>query len=509
MDETMNSAEKTSPAKEEEVKEDDMTADLSALGIGGPPVKHVGHGAYRLVKNTTLGLVGGVGTMLAAPIIGAKEYGASGFAQGLLSGLVGGIALPLIGVATGVKDLCEGVAATPAFVEATSSGKEWDEGEGKWIVYDLQGEAKILDVDPAELFKEERRRLKAVTKEAEVKTKEVKNREYYELLGVEPNATDSEIKKAYYKLALKLHPDKNRGDDSAALKFQQVGQAYQVLSNPTLRAQYDRQGAVDDDVNFVDSSTFFAMFFGSEQFADLVGQLKLATYTQHDDVPSEELAYRQRQREVKCALHLASLLDAPTFTPETAAKLATDLSETPFGATLVGVLGYVYHLAGQKHLGRQKTFGLEGHLLSLKQKAHIANTKLETVRDFARVAVNSTRASSAERKASQDQSFKLLAEQRQSEAMMSFLEVMWRISVVDIESTLRSACHKVLYDNGVDFKQRMQRARNLVVLGEAFLTRKNTHQLTWQQFLAQQVMPPSESPPEISTDTTNSRSTAF
>jgi molecular chaperone DnaJ len=67
-------------------------------------------------------------------------------------------------------------------------------------------------------------------------------RDYYEVLGVERNASEEEIKKAYRKLALKYHPDKNKGDPAAEEKFKEVGEAYSVLSDSTKRAQYDRYG---------------------------------------------------------------------------------------------------------------------------------------------------------------------------------------------------------------------------------------------------------------------------
>lgn len=66
--------------------------------------------------------------------------------------------------------------------------------------------------------------------------------EYYKLLGVDKNATESEIKKAYRKLAVKYHPDKNPGDKKAEEKFKEISQAYEVLSDKKKRAQYDQFG---------------------------------------------------------------------------------------------------------------------------------------------------------------------------------------------------------------------------------------------------------------------------
>lgn len=67
-------------------------------------------------------------------------------------------------------------------------------------------------------------------------------RDYYEILGVSKTASDDEIKKAYRKLAVKYHPDKNPGDKEAEAKFKEVSEAHEVLSDKQKRARYDQFG---------------------------------------------------------------------------------------------------------------------------------------------------------------------------------------------------------------------------------------------------------------------------
>src|SRR5215468_9303263 len=67
-------------------------------------------------------------------------------------------------------------------------------------------------------------------------------RDHYEVLGVAKNASEADVKKAYRKLARQYHPDRNPGDKTAAAKFKEVQDAYDVLSDKSKRAQYDQFG---------------------------------------------------------------------------------------------------------------------------------------------------------------------------------------------------------------------------------------------------------------------------
>ncbi|KAI4715524.1 TPR-like protein [Aureobasidium sp. EXF-10727] len=74
---------------------------------------------------------------------------------------------------------------------------------------------------------------------AELELKKSKRKDYYKILGVEKDADDNQIKKAYRKLAIIHHPDKNQGDEAAADRFKDIGEAYETLSDSQKRARYD------------------------------------------------------------------------------------------------------------------------------------------------------------------------------------------------------------------------------------------------------------------------------
>jgi molecular chaperone DnaJ len=98
-------------------------------------------------------------------------------------------------------------------------------------------------------------------------------RDYYEVLGLKKEATPEEIKKAYRKLALKYHPDRNSSDSNTEDKFKEINEAYQVLSNPEKKARYDQFGSAEGMggfdfqgggfSDFGDFGDIFESFFGT------------------------------------------------------------------------------------------------------------------------------------------------------------------------------------------------------------------------------------------------------
>ena len=102
------------------------------------------------------------------------------------------------------------------------------------------------------------------------------SKDYYKILGIQKNATTEEIKKAYKKLAIKYHPDKNKGNKFAEEKFKEINEAYEVLSSPQKKNNYDNFGSSNFNNTFNTESfskgfktTGFHHFENSDLFTNI------------------------------------------------------------------------------------------------------------------------------------------------------------------------------------------------------------------------------------------------
>src|SRR3954469_23817679 len=106
-------------------------------------------------------------------------------------------------------------------------------------------------------------------------------RDYYEILGVTKGSPQEEIKKAYRKVAMQYHPDRNPGDKTAEEKFKEAAEAYEILSDQDKRAQYDRyghagvssngRGGHPGGMNMEDIFSQFGDIFGEDIFGSFFG----------------------------------------------------------------------------------------------------------------------------------------------------------------------------------------------------------------------------------------------
>lgn len=360
------------------------------------------------LKSATKGTVAGVASLIAQPIAGAQEGGVKGFFGGLATGVASAVALPLTGICVGAYQVGRGVANSVEAVSASKGGMVWDHEKREWIFYYLdKDKAEVEELEAALIAEKTGTTASGGT---DMNEKKVKDREFYDLMGVSTNATAGDIKKAYYKEARKCHPDKCTGDPQAAEKFQTLGHAYQVLSNEQTRANYDKNGKPESNAadanlaNEIDPLVFFAVMFGSHLVEPYVGELWIATtadtmmkdameqqqamdmenMTEEEaakllagKTSGEQMLLKQRKREVKCALNLREKImpfleakdqdDLDTFKSSIETQ-ATKIADTSFGATFLVTIGFALQVEGEEFLGFQNTaLGVAGHAARWKK----------------------------------------------------------------------------------------------------------------------------------------------
>ncbi|OAV99015.1 hypothetical protein PTTG_02440 [Puccinia triticina 1-1 BBBD Race 1] len=150
--------------------------------------------------------------------------------------------------------------------------------------------------------------------------------EYYDILGLTPKATPLEIKGAYRRMALKMHPDKNPDDPDAGEKFKSLAVAYNTLSDPQLRKKYNEFGKQqENDGGFVDPEAVFSTLFGGEKFQDIIGTISLG---QEMKTAMQKESNEDEEQENDTGSQLVSASNQPPITSPSS-KAASKPTLTP------------------------------------------------------------------------------------------------------------------------------------------------------------------------------------
>ncbi|KAK9917625.1 hypothetical protein WJX75_006600 [Coccomyxa subellipsoidea] len=474
-------------------------------------------GAKSIGKGVLAGVVG----LVAAPVMMAREEGVKGFAKGVGAGILGAAVLPVVGVGIGVTQMVRGVANTPEAIREGQRGKHWDTDSRVWV--DQPGSALVTDDEIFASVREQWHRSGGGAAGASGR-----QLDYYALLGVERNAPPEAIKRAYYVLARKYHPDKNRDDPTANERFQQLGEAYQVLGNAELRARYDAHGAEALDVNFMDSAEFFTALFGSDRFDHLVGELMIAVAARSNgEFLQGQMKKLQAARVERLVVMLNALLrryvegDEQGFREAMVAE-ADSLARTPFGPTMLRAIGRTYRSQAEIALGnffegsvaamRSKgaAFKSQMHAAGLALKVYQTQQQIERLekQHAQHERENGSASSSQQQRSSMDaqgtaghstgdtdpaahssaDAASQAEERKQAAAAMAterakleeaalplMLDAMWAANVLDIQHTVKAVCTEVLRNSASPKEVRRARGLALKELGGIFLDAAAAH----------------------------------
>ncbi|KAJ7714096.1 X-domain of DnaJ-containing-domain-containing protein [Mycena metata] len=344
---------------------------------------------------------------------------------------------------------------------------------------------------------------------------------YYDILGITPTATTDEVKKAYRRMAIKHHPDKNPDDPLAEERFKEIAIAYQTLSDDTLRKKYNEYGPKESapEGGFVDPEEVFGAIFGGDRFIPIIGTISLARDMKaalqeadeaeqeeqeragtrildakgrpvlsdqekaakelKDRAKSAEKAKMREERIKKLVENLDRKLsiftesatgpDDPDVTSSwrtICALEAEQLKQESYGVELLQAIGFVYVSKAKHHLATNQTFlGVGGWLHNVQGKYHVFSETVSTLRSAIELKSVFDQIQAAERAGNLSPEDKKKLEEQAAE---KGLQALFKGAKLEIESVLRETCERVLEDPSITREKANLRAVAMQMLGEAY-----------------------------------------
>ncbi|XP_006457067.1 hypothetical protein AGABI2DRAFT_195948 [Agaricus bisporus var. bisporus H97] len=339
---------------------------------------------------------------------------------------------------------------------------------------------------------------------------------YYDILGVPVTATTDDIKKAYRRLAIKHHPDKNPDDPLAEERFKEIAIAYQTLSEPDLRKKYNEFGPKESapEGGFVDPEEVFGAIFGGERFTSIIGDISLAREmktalqeaeeAEEDARPKdakgreilspEERAKKEEKERKKAtekaaarAKRVEQLVENLTRKVGIFAESATgpadadvskswrticeieaeELKRESYGYELLQAIGFVYVSRAKQYLASNQTFlGVGGWLHNVQGKYHVFSETVSTLKAAIELKNVFDQIQAAEKAGNLNDEEKRKLEEQAAE---KGLQALFKGTKLEVESVLREVCDTILTDPTIPRDKAQLRAVALQMLGEAYM----------------------------------------
>lgn len=363
----------------------------------------------------------------------------------------------------------------------------------------------------------------------------VKETTYYDILGVEPDADEAQLKKAYRKQAIRLHPDKNGNDPEAAAKFQELGEAYGILNNPDSRALYDELGvegmknsSAAQEAAEQDPTELFEMIFGGGSFHNWIGELsmvsdlqqmadilsedeELTDVTKHGDKSAADELHRKRKQklskeqresfsaharemeakrqkrvsELKEQLELwidkyRTALGNPDAVAHFEKQLRTELDDLKvelFGMQMCHEIGKVYTDRAHDAIAALRTFGVSKLYTLVRKKTgrmRLGFLLLKLAVD-AQMAMEEMQKEQAKLEQMDGDEARVRAVELEQKIAGKFMGMGWSSTKYEIGGVLNSVCEQVL-NKSLPRRERVAKAEALLFIGKEFLAVRRTQE---------------------------------